>query len=158
MKHMFYNFLKKLLLFAFGGFFVFSFVWISRADLLNNVIEDSELLGASDDDVDSIGEDIFGDDSWVIVNITNILLRVTTAGGVTMIIFGWIKFVLAMGDEGKFKDARKFVVWVIVWIVLALSSTWIVALIESFYRTVDSGELSYEVFDNILVVEDEQFI
>jgi len=72
----------------------------------------------------------------IIVRVWKLLLRITIAVWVTMFLIWWIMFLLSMWDDWKMKKARNnlFLAWV--WIVLALASMWIIALINSLARTI----------------------
>lgn len=73
--------------------------------------------------------------SWVrpplIVRITKFILRMTIVLAITMVIFNWLRYVLAAWDEWKMQEAHKNL-WYIIWgVILALLSLVIITLINS---------------------------
>ncbi len=65
--------------------------------------------------------------SW----IAEFMLTVAAVLWVTMVLFGWIMFILSFGDESKMAKAKKMLIYIALWLVLALSSYAIIQIIQS---------------------------
>lgn len=65
------------------------------------------------------------------VRITKFILRLTIILAITMVIFNGVKYVASAGDDGKAEEARKALINIGIWILIAMFSLTIVYLISS---------------------------
>lgn len=73
---------------------------------------------------------------WPIISrVAQFMLRMTVILAVPMVIYSWIRIMLAAWDSAKFSDALKHVWFVVLWVFLALASVMIVLLIISITNT-----------------------
>lgn len=70
----------------------------------------------------------------LLVRIAKRLLQLTIAIGIPMLIYGWIRYIIAAGDEWAQKTARTLMINVVIGIVLALSSLAIIQLALSLFN------------------------
>lgn len=67
----------------------------------------------------------------LIVRITKFILRITMVLAVTMVIFNGVMWIIESSKWGEVKDAKKNIVLIVVWILIALMSLSIINLISS---------------------------
>ncbi len=67
----------------------------------------------------------------LIVRITKFLLRMTMVLAVTMIIYNGIMYIIESAKWSDVKDAKQNIIFIVVWILIALMSLWIINLISS---------------------------
>lgn len=135
-------------------FFVFLFISIfigfvsSTGDLLDQAFKPSMIQQWLIDlwnDKDAVGNEVlkwsinvnFGD--WVsverraplIVRIAKLLLRMTIVLSITMILYNGILYIIQSSKWESPKDPQKNLINIWIWILIALSSLWIINLISS---------------------------
>lgn len=69
-------------------------------------------------------------DSFV-VSLTKFIVRFTLVIAITMIIYNWIKFVIKSTKWEAPKDVLKNIIYIVVWVLLALASVLIIRLASS---------------------------
>jgi len=85
-----------------------------------------------------ISENVSNADS-IFVRMTRFLMRIAVVLAVPVLLFIWVKLILAFGDEWKMKEALKQVWYVLWWLFLALMSVMLIYLVTSLTRSsVDS--------------------
>lgn len=125
------TYLNYIFLFL-GSFFFSSFFLINNFVLAeDNILDNSFSESKSQEYVNSSEQDILGSSDSFLTNIAKFLLNLTVVLGVSMLIIAGIYFLLSLWDESKAKKATKAIVYIILWIVLALSSVAIIYLIKS---------------------------
>ena len=67
----------------------------------------------------------------LLVRITKFVLRITIVLSITMIIFNGILWIVESSKWGEVKDAKNNLIYIFVWLILALSSVALVNLISS---------------------------
>ena len=67
----------------------------------------------------------------LIVRIAKFLLRITMVLAVTMVIFNGIMWIIESAKWAEVKDAKKNITLIVVWMLIALMSLWIINLISS---------------------------
>ncbi len=67
----------------------------------------------------------------LIVRITKFLLRLTIILSITMVLYNWIFWVIEASKWWDVKDAQKNIIYIVGWILLALSSVALINLISS---------------------------
>lgn len=91
----------------------------------------------------------------LLVSATKLLLRITFLLSITMIIYNGIFYVIKSSKGEGGKDALNNILYVVVWIVLALSSVIIIRLAYSAWSTiangVDSGSYTSYLIDQSIL-------
>ena len=80
-------------------------------------------------------EDLLND----IRGILNILLPLLLALGVILFLWGIVKYITAGGDEEKLKEARKFIVWGLIFLAVMVALWGFVALITNIFGVSPGG-------------------
>jgi tellurite resistance protein TehA-like permease len=80
-------------------------------------------------------EDILND----IINILNILLPLLLALGVIVFLWGIVKYITAAGDEEKIKEAKKYIVWGLIFLAIMVALWGFVALINNLFGVSPGG-------------------
>lgn len=81
------------------------------------------------------------DEPSVIVKVTKFLLSIVIAIAVTMILWNWIKYIIETGNWKESKELIPNLIYIVVWIILALFSVTIITIIQSIWHTLEE-ELS----------------
>lgn len=137
----------NLLFFVFSvccGFFLFSqhYTQAQTRDLLDKVYDIPMDYGyASEADAEDMLDTKIS--IWwssklkesVIVKTSRFMLRVSVVFAIAMVLYSGIKIALSVWDEWKFKEALKHLLFVLLWVFLALMSVAIVYIIISITRT-----------------------
>ena len=133
------------------------FVFVSaNGDLLDQAFEPSMIQQWLIDlwnDKDTVGNEILKwaliiDWNWLstraplIVRIAKLLLRITIVLSVTMILYNGILYIIQSSKWESPKDPQKNLINIWIWIIIALSSLWIINLISSI--SISSINLDYE--------------
>jgi hypothetical protein len=95
----------------------------TKRDVGNDVFRESLVLSLSDG---------ITRQAPLIVRITKFLLRITVVLSITMVIYNGILWIIESAKWGDVKDAKNNIIYIVVWILLALSSVWLINLITSF--------------------------
>ena len=147
--------MKKLLNLLFITLFGIIFIWSSFAapdDWLKDSFEYSHKPPASQNPYtsDIEADDMFNTNasltiwwpnSWlwtsdsVLVRLARFLMRIWVMLWIPLLIFGWIKVALSLGDKWKLVEALKLIWYMIGWLLLILLSVMIVFLITSLTRS-----------------------
>ena len=124
-----------LLLFFFWGFSS------AANDLLRWVIQPAYYLKTIIwiwENVNTVGNAV----PWIIVLITKFLLILTITLSVTMILYNGMVYIIQTWQWKDAKSLTKNIVYIIIWILVALFSVVIITLIQSVPSTLgDTGEL-----------------
>ena len=164
-KSLQYN-LKKYMFFLFLFVLVFLNVKVfSALDLLDKAFEPSIQqnwlvdLGSTKDQV---GNEILRESTnvsvnfnwWTIINISQraplivriakLLLRITIVLSVTMVLYNWVLYVIQSSKWEIPKDPQKNLINILIGILLALSSLWIINLVNSI--TISSLKTSEDLW------------
>ncbi len=67
----------------------------------------------------------------LIVRIAKLLLRITIVLAITMVLYNWVLYIIQSSKWESPKDPQKNLLNIWIWILLALSSLWIINLINS---------------------------
>lgn len=119
-------------------FSIFSLVWIW------NVVTASSLLDKAYDVENGKSNEYIIKKTWeevlewknsMVVTVTETMLKFAFVIGLSMVVVWWIKMVLAIWDNSKANKARDFVVYVVVGIILAMSSLIIVNILQSVSKS-----------------------
>lgn len=85
--------------------------------------------------------DVIQSKQSVIVKVTKFLLSIVVAIAVTMILWNWIKYIIETGNWKESKELIPNLIYIVVWIILALFSVTIITIIQSIWHTLEE-ELS----------------
>jgi len=111
-------------------------VWMGRSVDIEwkKVFEWSYELDAGFED----GEFTVGAKSWpsIIVKITRLLLSLIVALSVTMILYNGMMYIINTWQWKDWKDLAKNILYIVVWILLALFSVIIITVLQSIAPTV----------------------
>ncbi len=83
----------------------------------------------------TIGTDWIWVSDSVLVRLARFLMRIWVMLWIPLLIFGWIKVALSLGDQWKLKEALKLIWYLVAWLLLMLFSVAIVYLITSLTRS-----------------------
>lgn len=128
---------KKYFLYGAISLFVLPifFGWYSQArdDLLKRMSQPSmtakQMIDVWDD-TQVWWRTIKGEQS-IVVKATRLLLVLTIALSVTMILYNWMIYIVETWQGKEWKSLAKNVILIVVWILIALFSSIIIALIQS---------------------------
>lgn len=67
----------------------------------------------------------------LIVRIAKLLLRITIVLSVTMVLYNWVLYIIQSSKWESPKDPQKNLINILIWILLALASLWIINLLSS---------------------------
>ncbi len=73
-------------------------------------------------------------DSWVenyLPSFIDFFIQIVAVLAVFALIFSWILYMISAGDDEKTKKAKRWIIWSLIWVFLAFSSWWIIALINN---------------------------
>ncbi len=122
-----------------------NFVQTVRADLLSSSFETAKKDWAV---LDMTWEEVLWIEDSLLVKFTKFFLKLTAALWVSVVIFLWIQYILAVWDESKFKKVQNSLTYVLVWIWLSLFSMTLIVLLNSFTKTnLKSNEVDNEVLE-----------
>ena len=124
--------------------------WFSNAadDLLHDIIEPAYDAGTVIklwDNVDTVWNEVIG---WsyvagdgqkqsLIIRVTKFLLYLVVTLSVTMILYNWLTYIIQTWQWKDSKDLTKNIIYIVVWILVALFSVAIITLIQSIPTTLD---------------------
>ena len=150
---------KNKIKFWLIALFVLPFcVWeicLSADDLLWQIIEPTAELGLTIDmwkNRDRVGKNVFEwstetgiDGEWVnirakpsiIVKITRLLLTIVITLSVTVILYNWLTYIIKTGQWEEGKNLISNIIYIVVWILIALFSVVIIRIIQSVPQTLD---------------------
>lgn len=157
------KYFKKVFLFLILILPIFSNIsvfWDWNADILSNVFEPVKNHGTIIyiwDDKDSVWHSVLREStsyswwSWffqnapLIVKVVKIILRITVILSITMIIFYSIKFMIQVFGWSDIKSAtaRKDLVNVLIWLLIALFSITAVTLMSSLWKSTFNSDVSF---------------
>ena len=82
--------------------------------------------------VDLPGSTIWVDDivSNIWWDIISTLIQYVAVIAVISLIISWIMYLLSWWEEEKVKKAKNWIIWSLVWVLLAISAYWIINLIN----------------------------
>ena len=80
----------------------------------------------------------------LIVRIAKLLLRITIVLSVTMVLYNWILYIIQSSNWETPKDPQKNLLNIWIWILLSLSSLWIINLVNSI--TISSLKTSEDLW------------
>ncbi len=127
--------MKKILLSFLLGIIGFGFFYNigSYADYLDSAFEESKdhLITSDKWQSESV---LNGGDSSFIVKGSQLLMQIAVWLGIFVILFGWVKFMLTMWDEGKMKENRDSLFIAIWWLIVVLSSYFILEVMQSIWK------------------------
>lgn len=119
--------LKFVLWISWTWFFLLNNFWICLSwDVLEDVYSDSTSSVAMVE-----WDKVVWDSDSMLVKATNLLLTLTITIWVSMIMYGGIMIILSMWDQSKMQKARTNLIYVIVGILLAMSSVGIITIMRS---------------------------
>ena len=146
-----------LALCVFMTFFVW---WISSADLMSDVFdpayERETIIRISKDrdpawkwmfnwgtqvDLSNIGKDwekVVSQEPSLIVKLTRYFLTFTIAISVTMILYNGFTYIIQTGRWKEWKNLVSNVVYIVIWILIALFSVIIITLLQSVWTTINN--------------------
>lgn len=151
-----FNIVKKIFkywLFSFFSLFLLS--WVSSADLLWDVTEDAhrmDLMVNFGKSVNIVWKTRFEwstevsadfQEIWIskkpstIVKLTRLLLSLVVALSITMILYNGLKYIIETWQWKESKDLAKNLIFIVVWILIALFSVAIITVIQSVSTTLD---------------------
>ena len=159
------KYLKRIFLFLILILPIFSNIsvfwdWNWDSDILSNVFEPVKNHGSIIyiwDNKDTVWHSVLREStsysrwSWffqnapLIVKIVKIILRVTVVLSITMIIFYSIKFMIQVFGWSDIKSAtaRKDLVNVLIWLLIALFSITAVTLVSSLWKSTFNSDVSF---------------
>ena len=109
-------------------------VWNTKEWVWNFLLKWGTEIDAWDIIKDWVHADINKKDSFV-VSLTRFIVRFTLVIAITMIIYNWIVFVVKSTKWEAPKDVLKNIIYIIVWVLLALASVVIIRLANSVGTT-----------------------
>jgi len=68
----------------------------------------------------------------VILNITGELILYVSWIAVISLMVSWIMYVISSWDEDKVKRAKSWIIWSVTWVILSISSWWIISILNNF--------------------------
>ena len=96
---------------------------------LNSCLHGSKLVGTQNGDVTITWGFKTMIKKWI--GIVGGILAIVAVGGV---VYGWFMMVISQGEEDKFTNAKKIVIWSLTWfLALVVASTLIAVVINVFY-------------------------
>jgi len=151
-----------LLVLVFSIFFIW---WVSNADLMSEAFKpahDKDTVIFISKDRDPSGRRIlhwgttydtkeweFSKEPSLIVKITRYFLMFTIAISVTVILYNGLIYIIETGKWSSWKSLIKNVVYIVVWILIALFSVVIVTILQSVWTTVNQETISKNVMENV---------
>jgi hypothetical protein len=147
---LFVNRLKKYFIcvgFSFFALLTF-FWWYSQVQAQNDLLKDMTDPAMQQGIMIDVWEGtqvwwrtIRGEDS-IVVKATRFLLVLTIALSVTMILYNWMIYIIETWQGKEWKSLAKNVILIVVWILIALFSSIIIALIQSIPESTINTETS----------------
>lgn len=67
-----------------------------------------------------------------ILNIIHLMLQYVSVIAVIALMLSWFLYLLSWGEEEKTKKAKNWIIWSLVWVLVALSSNFLVTTIINF--------------------------
>lgn len=67
-----------------------------------------------------------------ILNIIHLMLQYVSVIAVIALMLSWFLYLLSGGEEEKTKKAKNWIIWSLVWVLVALSSNFLVTTIINF--------------------------
>jgi hypothetical protein len=108
-------------------------IWTSKWEVWRYVLKDSLSFSLSVDKHWVSGE--FTRQWSMIVSAMRLFLRVMLMLALTLIIYNWIMYVIKSSNWEETKDIFKRIIYISVWILLALLSVVIVRIVYSIWTT-----------------------
>jgi len=71
--------------------------------------------------------------------ILDVVLPLLMALGVILFLWGVVKYITAAGDEEKLKEARKFIVWGLIFLAVMVALWGFVTLIRNIFQVQEGG-------------------
>lgn len=152
------NIVKCWLLVFFWLLFFFGWVTNATDDLLWQIVEPSynnKTIMTLGRNVNTVWNEIF---KWttiwkkspsVVIKITRFLLILTITLSVTMILYNGMIYIIQTWQGKESKDLTKNIVYIVIWILVALFSVVIITLIQSIPSTLwDMSELPINTYEH----------
>ena len=150
------NIIKKLFKYWLLSFFsLFLLFWVSDADLLWDITEDAQNAGLMVNFGKNVtrvwktrlewSTEVSADfqEIWIskkpstIVKLTRLLLSLVVALSITMILYNGLKYIIETWQWKESKDLAKNIIYIVVWILIALFSVTIITIMQSVSTTLD---------------------
>ena len=148
------NIIKKLFKYWLLSFFsLFLLLWVSNADLLWDITEDAQNAGLMvnfgknvtrvwktrfewSTEIDADFEGFWRTQKpSTIVKLTRLLLSLVVALSITMILYNGLKYIIETWQWKESKDLAKNIIYIVVWILIALFSVTIITIMQSVSTT-----------------------
>lgn len=73
-------------------------------------------------------------DIWqkFVLNIINQFIQLVAVAAVFSLIFSWILYLISMWDDAKVKQAKNWIIYSLIWVLVSVSAWWIINLINNF--------------------------
>ena len=67
-----------------------------------------------------------------IVNIIETMLQYVSVVAVIALMLSWVLYLFSAGEEEKTKKAKNWIIWALVWVIVSMSSWFLVNIINNF--------------------------
>lgn len=67
-----------------------------------------------------------------IVNIIETMLQYVSVVAVIALMLSWVLYLFSAGEEEKTKKAKSWIIWALVWVIVSMSSWFLVNIINNF--------------------------